>query len=114
MSQGKTNRRKGNGYERELAQRLRRIWPAVATSRQESRSRDAAGVDLVNTGCLNIQAKAWKAAPSYHQILKDMPDEPGQINVICHKRPRKGSVVVLAAEDFWEMVETMKVEGIWK
>ena len=110
----KRNRRAGHNYERELAIRLREIFPLAATARNESRSRDAAGVDLVNTGPLNIQAKAWAAAPSYHTLLKDMPDEPGQHNTVFHKRPRQGTVVVMPVDDFLEMVATLVKEGIWK
>ena len=98
-------RRKGHGYELELCHKLKHLFPKVGTSRNHSRSRDAAGVDLVETGCLNVQAKAWKSAPSYHAVLSAMPDEPGQHNVIAHKRPHKGTVVILSLDDFLEIIE---------
>tara|TARA_Y100000593_G_C4142276_1_gene252879 strand:- start:196 stop:534 length:339 start_codon:yes stop_codon:yes gene_type:complete len=109
-----TNRNKGNNYERELAKEFRELgFSNCVTSRSESKRRDDAGVDLCYTGCLNVQAKAWKSAPSYHKILKEMPDEAGQHNVIFHKRPRQGDVVVMRKEDFYELILTLKKEKIW-
>lgn len=86
----------------------------ACTSRAESKRRDDQGVDLCYTGPWNVQAKRYKSAPSYHKVLAEMPDEPGQVNVIHHKRPRKGAVVVMSEDDFMEIVETMKKEGIHK
>lgn len=108
-------RNAGHNYERTLAAEMREIgFDACVTSRSESKSRDDAGVDLCFTGPLNIQAKRWKSAPSYHETLRAMPDEPGQINCIFHKRPHRGEVVVMAKADFMEMVGTLLKEGIWK
>jgi hypothetical protein len=105
----------GHAYERKLAAELRDIgFPDCVTSRSESRRRDDQGVDFCYTGPLNIQAKRWKSAPSYHDTLASMPDEPGQINAIFHKRPHKGDVVVLSKSDFLEIVETLLRERIWK
>lgn len=105
----------GHSYERKLAQELREIgFDSCVTSRAESKTRDDQGVDLCHTGPLNIQAKRWKSAPSYHTTLDAMPDEPGQINCIFHKRPNKGEVVVMAKTDFLELAETLLKERIWK
>ena len=110
-----SNRDRGNGYERTLAIEMREIgYSDCVTSRSESKSRDDAGVDLCHTGCLNIQAKYWKSAPAYHGVLAGMPNEPGQINCIFHKRAHKGEVVVLSKADFLEIVGTNLKEGIWK
>ncbi len=109
-----SNRDAGNTYERDVAKRLRRYFPICGTSRNESKARDDQGVDLVNTGPLNIQCKRWRSAPSYHKVLKEMPEEAGQHNVIYHKRPHQGEVVVMRAEDFEEIIGTLIREGIWK
>ena len=109
------NRRAGHSYERQLAQEFREIgFVDCVTSRAESKTRDDQGVDLMNTGPLNVQAKRYKAAPSYHAVLDAMPEEKGQINCIFHKRPHKGEVVVMGKADFMELVEMLKTEGIWK
>lgn len=109
------NRTAGHSYERELAERFRQAgFVDCVTSRSESKRRDDQGVDLCYTGPVNVQAKRWKSAPSYHEVLKGMPEESGQVNVIFHKRPRKGEVVVMSAEDFMEIAGTLMKEGIWK
>lgn len=69
-----------------------------------SKQRDYEGVDLVNTGNLNVQCKAVEGNLKYHDILKEMPDEEGQINVIFHKKNRKGVVVILSKDDFYQMI----------
>ena len=108
------NRDTGNQYERDLAKRMRALgFTQCVTSRSESKHRDDQGVDLCYTGPLNIQAKRWKKAPAYHDVLKAMPEEPGQINVIYHKRPHKGEVVVMSASDFEELTGTLVKEELW-
>ncbi len=110
-----SNRDAGHRYERDLAEAYRRAGCGdCVTSRSESRSRDDQGVDLCFTGPVNVQAKRWKSAPSYHDVLAKMPDEPGQINLIHHKRPRKGAVVVMAESDWLEVVELLIKEKLWK
>lgn len=108
-------RNAGHSYERKLAQELREIgFVDCVTSRSESRNRDDQGVDFCYTGPLNIQAKRWKSAPSYHATLAAMPDEPGQMNIIFHKRPHQGEVVVMTGEDFKELCAGLLRERFWK
>lgn len=108
-------RNAGHSYERQLAQEFRELgFVDCVTSRSESRRRDDAGVDLCYTGPVNVQAKRWKSAPSYHAVLKSMPDEPGQMNIIMHKRPNQGEVVVMSKADFYEIVQSLVKERIWK
>lgn len=103
-----TNRNKGNSYERTLAQEFRELgFDKCLTSRHASKLRDDECVDLVGTEPFNIQAKCWKSAPSYHKTLASMPDEENY-NVIFHKRPRQGEVVVMTKSDFYEIVQMLK------
>jgi hypothetical protein len=98
----------GHTYERQL--RLEFIalgWDKCQTSRYASRETDDANVDFVNTPPFNIQAKRWASAPSYHEVLKSMP-EGNFYNVIIHKRPNKGEVVVMSKEDFYEIIKMLK------
>jgi len=60
---------------------------------------------------LNIQAKATESTPSYHSLLKEMPDD-NNYNVIFHKRNNRGEVVVLSKEDFYQIIEMLKFNGI--
>ena len=102
----------GHTYERQLRLELINLgWDKCQTSRYASRETDDANVDYVNTPPYNIQAKRWKSAPSYHEVLASMPDN-GNYNVIIHKHPNKGEVVVMSKADFYAMVEKLKFNQI--
>ena len=105
---GKAARSKGHKYETDLCIELRAYFPDVVTSRSESKRTDDAGVDFCYTGDFNLQAKAWEAAPSYHKVLKSMPDD-GNHNIIFHKRNHKGTVVVMDKETFYKLLDERKV-----
>lgn len=101
------NRDKGNAYERQLAAEFRGLgFPDCCTSRSESKRLDDAGVDLCFTGPFNVQAKLWQRAPSYHSVLDNMPKG---INVLIHKRTRKGEVAVLSKEDFYTLLKSYTI-----
>lgn len=99
---------KGNSYERKLAKEFRDYgFENCKTSRYESKMLDDLKVDLTNTGIFNIQAKnVERLSPSYHDILKSMPND-SNYNLIFHKRNRKGEVVVMTKEDFYEIMEML-------
>jgi hypothetical protein len=102
----------GHAYERQL--RLEFItlgWDKCQTSRYASREHDDANVDFVGTPPFSIQAKRWTSAPSYHEVLKSMPED-GNYNVIIHKRPNKGEVAVMSKADFYEIIKMLKVNQI--
>ena len=100
-------RNKGNSYERKLAKEWREFGFKTKTSRYESKMLDDMKVDLTNTGFFNVQAKAVeRLSPSYHEILDSMPKD-NNYNVIFHKRNRKGEVVVMTKEDFYELVQML-------
>ena len=98
----------GHTYERNL--RLEFIdlgWDQCQTSRYASKETDDACVDFVHTEPFNIQAKRWKSAPSYQDVLNAMPQN-GNYNVIIHKRPNRGEVVVMSKDDFYEIIKMLK------
>ena len=101
-------RNKGNSYERQLAKEFREFgFEDCKTSRYESKMLDDMKVDLTNTGIFNVQAKAVeRLSPTYHEILSSMPKDTNY-NVIFHKRNRKGEVVVMTKEDFYEIMEML-------
>lgn len=102
----------GNQYERQLRLELIALgWDKCQTSRYASKETDDACVDFVHTPPFNIQAKRWKSAPSYHEVLKSMPDDTNY-NVIIHKRPHKGEVVVMDKNTFYEMLGMLKTNKI--
>lgn len=102
------SRNKGCAYERAVAKEFRDFgFEKCKTSRYESKMLDDMKVDLTNTGFFNVQLKAVeRLSPSYHEILKSMPQDHNY-NVIFHKRNRKGEVVAMAKEDFYEIMEML-------
>lgn len=73
---------------------------------------DHAKVDLCDTGCFYIQAKAVERLGCLHTILDSMPKHKGKINLVWHKKNRKGSIVALKEEDFVSIVKLMIKHGI--
>ena len=57
------NRDKGHRWERKCMSLLKEVFPDVVTSRNESLTEDANGVDLCNTGDYAFQCKAVKQMP---------------------------------------------------
>jgi hypothetical protein len=107
------NRRQvGHDYERNIRLELIDLgWTECQTSRYASKMTDDANVDFVNTKPFNIQAKRWKSAPSYCDVLNSMPQDENY-NVIFHKRPNKGEVVVMEKDTFYELVKMLRNEKI--
>ena len=102
----------GNSYERQI--RLEFIALGYAdcqTTRFASHEQDAKGLDITNCDPWNVQIKRWKSAPSYQDVLKSMPKDDNY-NIIIHKKPNKGEVVVLSKEDFYELVKMLKINQI--
>ena len=108
----KSARNKGNQYERDIAEEMRQLgFEKCQTSRYASKALDDAKVDLTETDPFNIQCKAWKAAPSYHKVLDEMPKDVNY-NLIFHKKPYKGEVVVMKKEDFYELLQMLIIHGV--
>lgn len=104
----------GNTYERQLRIELIKLgWVNCQTSRYASKLTDDQLVDYINTRPFNIQAKRWKSAPSYHEILRAMPQD-NNYNVIIHKRPNKGEIVVMSKQDWYEIIKMLWAEGLIK
>lgn len=102
----------GHTYERQIRLELIELgWDKCKTSRYASREHDDANVDFVHTDPFNIQCKRWKSAPAYQDVLKSMP-EGVNYNVIFHKKPNKGEVVVMDKATFYALVEKLRFNGV--
>ena len=102
----------GHAYERQLRKEFIALgWDKCQTSRYASRETDDANVDFVGTPPFSIQAKRWTSAPSYHEVLSSMPNDENY-NVLFHKRPNKGEVVVMDKATFYALVEKLKYNHI--
>jgi len=109
----KRNRVAGANWERECAKLLSEFFPDVVTSRSESRRRDDQKVDLCYTDYLNVQCKTLKDRVDYISVLKEMPVEEGQLNVIFEKKTKKspkgrfvtqGKYVHMTLDDFIDLI----------
>lgn len=114
MSGRRNNRTAGHNWELQCVKKLKDIYPDVCTSRAESRNRDALKVDLCYTDFLNVQCKSYAKHLKYDDILDEMPEEEGQMNVIFDKQTRKskkgrfmqrGQYVHMHLEDFVELIK---------
>ena len=99
------NRTAGLNYERQIAQELRQLGYDAATSRQESRSLDAAGVDLVTSFPLKPQMKCSVNQPNVHELLTSTDAE-----IVFFKKVQKAGsrfmtkceYVMLRKENFYK------------
>lgn len=106
---GTKSRRKGHTYERTLAKEFRELgYFDCVTSRSESKKRDDEVVDLCFTGEWNVQAKNTANQPNFILLLKSMPKEKGQINLVFHKKTRVGETVTMKKEDFYLLIRKLK------
>lgn len=104
------SRDKGHRFERELAKRLREIYPHVQTSRYASRETDDNGIDFVNTGCVAIQAKTLRQRPNFSQVFAAMKTE--LVRVFVYKdnniRGKGGEYAVLPLEDLLKILTDLE------
>lgn len=103
----KNPRAKGAKYELDIARRFNSTGWNCVTSRSESKRTDDSGVDLCYTDPFQVQAKATEVAPNYHTVLASMPQSKRRINLLFHKRNRKGSIVAMTEDDFFRIVNML-------
>jgi hypothetical protein len=78
------------------------------TSRSESKRVDDSGVDLCYTGGYAVQCKNMESIrPSPHEILYKKMPQNDKVNLLFHKKNRKGVVVSMREEDFWKIIEEL-------
>lgn len=100
-------KKKGNAYELKIIGEILHWYENAVSSRSESKRLDDAGVDICYTPGLNIQCKAVEQSINNHDILNNMPQQKGVLNVVVHKRCRQGCTITLSKSDFyllWDMV----------
>ena len=112
MTKKNNSRAVGNAYERQIRLEFIELgYTDCQTSRYASKMKDDMLVDLVGTPPFNVQIKRWSHAPAYQEVLKAMPKD-NSYNIIIHKKPNKGEVVVMEKETFYELIKMLKNEKI--
>lgn len=97
------SRRKGHSFEREVAIKLKSLFPN-ARRKLEYHISQCTGVDLEETGVFRIQCKRSKTSVPMNKI-KEIKDEG--IHVLWTKVDRERDMVTLYAEDFLRIVEKL-------
>ena len=100
---GKASRDKGLNYEREIARKLKHIFPDVKRH-LEFQYQECDGYDLDNTGKFKIQCKRLKKYTSISKI-EEVQAKPGEIPALITKGDRKKDVVCLYLQDFINLLD---------
>lgn len=95
MKSGKTARRKGHNFEREVAKMLRAYYP---DAKRQLEYQEGLGFDISGTGDLSVQCKVGKSF-KIEKALKEAERE-GFIPMAITKRDREDIVVSLYWKDF--------------
>lgn len=95
MKSGKTARRKGHNFEREVAKLLRQYYP---NAKRQLEYQEGVGFDIAETGDLSVQCKVGKSF-KIEKALKEA-ERPDKIPMAITKRDREDIVVSLYWKDF--------------
>jgi len=95
MTTGKTARRKGHNFEREVAKMLRPYFP---NAKRQLEYQEGVGFDIAETGDLSIQCKVGKSFKIEKALKEAVRD--GKMAMAITKRDREDVVVSLYWKDF--------------
>jgi hypothetical protein len=118
-NQGKTNRNKGNSYERLIAKKFRELgFEFAKTSRQASRLLDDSKVDIAFVPYLPQCKKGYPKGLNYTNIIKEIkesikknfpPDDKvhGLPCLIFHDKGRtsEDKLVIMEEDSFWKLIK---------
>lgn len=100
---GKTNRRKGHSFEREVANDLKDIFPN-AKRQLEYQEDECLGVDIANTGRYKIQCKNHKQYVSVNTIKEVECDEKDVPIVVTKGRRIWPAMAILPWKDLINLI----------
>lgn len=103
---GAMQRNKGANYEREIARQLRAIFPNA--ERNVTETQHGQGIDLVNTGKLDIQCKRYRK-PAAISKIHEVPKAEGRVAVLVTRGDRDESFAVLRLSDFIKILNDVGV-----
>lgn len=100
---GSHSRNKGHGFERDIANRLKNLFPEAC---RQLEYQEGLGVDLANTGVMRIQCKAYK---KYAPLAKIEEAGDSGIPALITKGDRKPILIALRLDDFLAIIENPQV-----
>jgi hypothetical protein len=92
---GKTSRRKGHNFEREIAKLLRQYYP---NAKRQLEYQDGVGFDIAETGDLSVQCKVGKSFKIEKALKEAVRDN--KIPLAITKKDREDIVVSMYWKDF--------------
>ena len=104
------NKSAGNKFELDIIHDLKEMGYEAVSSRQESRSADARGIDIISDYPLNIQAKSATNQPNFHTLLTETEAE-----VVFYRKTEKrgtrfytiGEYAILPLDTFYGLTLQM-------
>ena len=109
------SRQKGKAWELKVAKIL---GAALGTEPKRSsyfgKVWDDRGVDLMpeETAPFLVQCKAVETGKYLHDTLANMHKDPTKYRIVVHKMNRRPPVVLIELDDFCELVEMLKRNGV--
>jgi hypothetical protein len=92
---GKTSRRKGHNFEREIAKLLRQYYP---NAKRQLEYQEGVGFDIAETGDLSVQCKVGKSFKIEKALKEAVRDN--KIPLAITKKDREDIVVSMYWKDF--------------
>lgn len=113
---GKSSRRKGANYEREIAALFRELgWPDAKRHLEYQSDEAEEGRDLDGTQPLAVQAKCWAKTPSISALEEILTTDEYPIPLAILKRSKTGEqpleVAVMRLEDFKMLLSALLERG---
>jgi hypothetical protein len=102
------NKSAGNKFELDIVHKLKDMGYKAVSSRQESRSMDARGIDVVSDYPYAIQAKCMKNQPNFHSLLTETDAEVVFFRKTEKKGKRfyaQGEYAILPLDEFYKLTE---------
>lgn len=99
---GKRARRKGHGFEREIAIELRKAGFPQACRHLEYQQ--GAGYDIDNAGVYDIQCKRNKRYQNA-SVIKEVPYREGRVRVLVTRADKMETLVVIPFDHFLEIMK---------
>lgn len=111
---GAKARRKGHNFERSIRKKLLALYPNCITTRMGSIHLDQLKIDLMNCYPWAMQLKAVEKGVYPEKILKEMPTDRGEYNLVVHKKKGYQPTVSMTWDDWYKIMEMLVTNNITK
>jgi hypothetical protein len=105
-------RQKGHAFERAVVLMFKALgWVDAMTTRLGSKMLDNMKIDIMNVDPFTVQCKAVESL-NVHKAFNEIPKVEGKYRVLFHKKNRTGTLVVMEVDEWLELIQMLKKEGI--